>query len=279
MIVMIETATLTAGFFYMAAAATYALYFFMKAEGFQRAGFFFFGAGFLCHCLALGGGFVQAGHAPVRNLSETLAVAAWSVAAVFLALRWRHNLKVLGIYAAPLTAVLMAAASLLPREPAQSKHIFASVWLLFHIMAIFIGEAALALACGAGILYLLQERAIKKKSHRFFFRRLPSLELIDATVYSCLAGGFVLLSIGLVTGFVYAKIIWGAFWRWDPKEVWSGITWLLYAALLHGRLTSGWRGRRAAILAIIGCLMMLFTFFGVNFFMEGHHGEFTRIKP
>jgi ABC-type transport system involved in cytochrome c biogenesis permease subunit len=84
-----------------------------------------------------------------------------------------------------------------------------------------------------------------------------------------------MISIGLVTGIVYAKAVWGRFWSWDPKEVWSAITWLLYAALLHERLTVGWRGRRAAIMAIIGFVVLLFTFFGVNFLLEGHHGTFT----
>jgi len=66
-------------------------------------------------------------------------------------------------------------------------------------------------------------------------------------------------------------------WSWDPKEVWSAITWVLYAALLHQRLTVGWRGRRAAIMAVIGFVVILFTFFGVNFFLKGHHEVFTRL--
>jgi cytochrome c-type biogenesis protein CcsB len=132
------------------------------------------------------------------------------------------------------------------------------------------------LACGVGILYLLQERAIKIKNPGFFFKRLPSLERLDTTGYACIVVGFSLLTIGLITGSVYAKAVWGRFWSWDPKEVWSAITWLFYAALLHERLAVGWRGRRAAIMAIIGFLVLLFTFFGVNFLLTGHHGQFTQ---
>ena len=84
-----------------------------------------------------------------------------------------------------------------------------------------------------------------------------------------------MVTIGLITGVVYAKAIWGRFWSWDPKEVWSAITWLFYAALLHERLTAGWRGRRAAIMAIVGFAILLFTFLGVNFFLKGHHNPFT----
>jgi cytochrome c-type biogenesis protein CcsB len=139
------------------------------------------------------------------------------------------------------------------------------------------GEASFALACGVGFLYLVQEHTIKSKTHGFFFKRLPSLELLDTTGYACIVTGFTMLTLGLITGFIYAKSVWGRFWSWDPKEVWSGITWLLYAALLHQRLTVGWRGRRAAIMAIIGFAVILFTFFGVNFLLQGHHGGFTKL--
>ncbi|RLC00635.1 MAG: c-type cytochrome biogenesis protein CcsB, partial [Deltaproteobacteria bacterium] len=118
--------------------------------------------------------------------------------------------------------------------------------------------------------------SIKNKNHGFFFRRLPSLELLDSTGYTCIISGFAMLTLGLITGFLYAKLIWGRLWSWDPKEVWSGITWLLYAALLHGRFALGWRGRKAAIISVIGFVVLLFTFLGVNFLLEGHHGEFIR---
>jgi cytochrome c-type biogenesis protein CcsB len=147
--------------------------------------------------------------------------------------------------------------------------------LAAHIITIFMGNAAFALACGLGMLYLLQENAIKKKARGFFFSRLPSLDLLDTTGYASIVVGFSMITIGLITGVIYAKAIWGKFWSWDPKEVWSAITWLFYAALLHERLTVGWRGKRAAIMAIIGFGVILFTFFGVNFLLQGHHGSFT----
>ncbi len=170
----------------------------------------------------------------------------------------------------------MTCASLLPGESVQTTNIFKNFWLISHIIIIFIGEASLALACGIGVLYLVQERSIKTKVRGFFFKRLPSLELLDTTGYACIVVGFTMLTIGLITGLVYAKSVWGRFWSWDPKEIWSGITWLIYAALLHERLAVGWRGRKAAIMAIIGFAVLLFTFFGVNFLLKGHHGVFTK---
>jgi cytochrome c-type biogenesis protein CcsB len=189
---------------------------------------------------------------------------------------YKFNLKILGAYAAPLAALIMLFATQLPREPVQTKNLFDSFWVAAHIIAIFIGEASFALACGAGLLYLLQERAIKNKNPGFFFRRLPPLELLDAAGYACIIVGFTMLTVGLITGFVYARAIWGSFWSWDPKEVWSGITWLLYAALIHGRLAIGWRGHRAAVMSIVGFAVLLFTFLGVNFLLKGHHGQFTK---
>ena len=201
----------------------------------------------------------------------------WTVAGVFLVFQYRFQLKILGVYAAPLVSFVMVIAAKFPNAPDQMNNTLNNLWLVVHVVAVFIGEASFALACGVGLLYLLQEHAIKSKKHGFFFRRLPSLELLDTTGYACILTGFAMLTFGLITGFVYAKAVWGRFWSWDPKEIWSGITWLLYAALLHQRLTVGWRGRRAAIMAIIGFAIILFTFLGVNFLLQGHHGEFTKL--
>jgi len=260
----------------MLSTAGYITYLFLQKNYLNRSGYYLLIAGFFCHSAALIYGFVRSGHLPVYTLHETLFTAGWAIAGVFLVFQYKFNLKVLGIYAAPLVTLVMFISSQLPREPAQVKNIFDSFWVSFHVIVIFIGEAAFALACGVGLLYLIQEYSIKNKSHGFFFRRLPSLELLDATGYTCIISGFTMLTLGLITGFLYAKLAWGRFWSWDPKEVWSGITWLLYAALLHGRFALGWRGRKAAIMSAIGFAALLFTFLGVNFFLKGHHGEFTR---
>jgi cytochrome c-type biogenesis protein CcsB len=262
--------------FYILATAGYVAYLFLQKNSFQQTGYCLLGVGFVFHTIAIVYGFVQSGHLPVTNLFETLSVAGWAIAGVFLIFQYKFKLKVLGIYAAPLITLIMVIAFWLPRQPSQAKNIYNSLWLIVHVIAIFIGEASFALACGVGLLYLVQENAIKTKHHGFFYRRLPSLELLDTTGYGCIMAGFFMLSLGLIFGFVYAKSVWGKFWSWDPKEVWSGITWLLYAALLHQRFTAGWRGRKAAIMAIIGFTAVLFTFLGVNFLLKGHHGDFTR---
>jgi cytochrome c-type biogenesis protein CcsB len=262
---------------YMIASAGYLAFLFLQKPYLHRVGFLMLLLGLILHTSLIGLGFVSSGHLPVGNLRDTLSFAAWAVAAVFLGVQLKFRLKVLGVYAMPFVALIMLIVARLPNEPAQVPPIFKSFWLISHVTVIFIGEAAFALACGLGILYLLQENAIKTKKHRFFFRRLPSLDLLDTTGYACIVVGFTMLTLGLITGFVYAKSVWGRFWSWDPKEVWSGVTWLFYAVLLHERLTVGWRGRRSAIMAIVGFIVLIFTFLGVNLLLEGHHKEFTRM--
>lgn len=260
---------------YLLSCVFYFGYLFVQKPRFQRIGIGLMMAGFCLHTISLVACGIRAGNFPVNNLHETLSVTGWSVTAVFLAFHYRYKLKILGIFAAPLIAVIMIAAYQMPKPVAQNPQLFKSWWLVAHIVTIFIGNAAFALACGLGILYLLQENAIKKKTRGFFFSRLPALDLLDTTGYACIVVGFAMTTIGLITGVVYAKAIWGRFWSWDPKEVWSAITWLFYAALLHERLTVGWRGKRAALMAIIGFGALIFTFLGVNFLLEGHHGTFT----
>jgi cytochrome c-type biogenesis protein CcsB len=262
--------------FYLLSTAAYGAYLFLQKNYLQLSGYFILLTGFLFHTTMLIYGISQTGHVPAGNWHTTLSLAGWAVAGVFLMIQFKFNLKILGIFSAPFVSLVMIVVSQLPDKSAEATNIFKNFWLVSHVIVVFIGEAGFALACGLGLLYLIQENAIKTKKHRFFFKRLPSLELLDATGYACIVVGFSMLTLGLITGFVYAKSVWGHFWSWDPKEVWSGITWLFYAILLHERLTVGWRGRRSAIMAIIGFGVILFTFIGVNLFMEGHHGEFTR---
>jgi len=262
--------------FYMLSSAGYLGFFLLQHKFLHPAALGFLLTGFALHTGLIGYQYINCGHMPVQNLHHTLSFAAWTLVGVYLVLKHRLRLKILGAYAAPLATIIMIAAFWVPHEIQEPAAVLNSIWIVIHVLIIFIGEAALALAGGTGMLYLLQEHAIKTKNPRFFFRRLPSLEFLDSTGYAFIITGFTMLTIGLVTGFVYAEKVWGRFWSWDPKEIWSVITWLIYAALLHERLVSGWRGRRAAIMAIIGFAALIFTFFGVNFFLEGHHNEFTR---
>jgi cytochrome c-type biogenesis protein CcsB len=222
-------------------------------------------AGFGLHSLGLAVRFFEAGYTPVTSLHESLSFFAWCIVGLYLVLQLRYRVPSLGGFASPLALVFVLAAlgtegAVEPLNPALQ-----SAWLPVHVVLLFLGDGAFALAAAAGVMYLIQERQLKRKRLSGWFNRLPSIDVLDELNYRCLTIGFPLLTLGIITGSAWAQQAWGTYWSWDPKETWSLITWLLYAALLHGRLTVGWRGRRAAIWALVGFGSVLFTFLGVNY--------------
>jgi cytochrome c-type biogenesis protein CcsB len=261
---------------YLISMAGYGLFLFNQKKGYQRTSFRIISIAIVCHFISMVIYTMATRHAPIQNLSQSLSAAAFALGCMFLFFQYKFDLKILGVFASLLLSVIMAGVWVLPDAPVEKISILKGVWFYSHIILVFAGDASLALACGAGILYLLQEKGIKTKTQGFFFKRLPSLDLLDNVGYMCLTTGFALLTIGLVTGFIYAKTIWGRFWSWDPKEVFSVGTWVVYAALLHLRLYSGWRGRKSAIMTIIGFVIIIFTFLGVNMLLGGHHQAFTK---
>ena len=217
--------------------------------------------GFLCHTGVIAVQYFEAGHFPVQNLHETLSTFGWAVVGVFLILQLKFNLMVLGALVAPLATLAVVIASILPNPPIEIDPVFKGLWRTFHVGTLILGNAAFAIAFLVAILYLIQEKAIKDKKRGFFFRRLPSLQLLDSMGYSCLIAGFPMLTFGIITGVIYAQMVTGRFWTWDQKEILAGITWLVYAALLHQRLAVGWQGKRAAIMTILGFAVLFLTFF------------------
>ncbi len=261
---------------YFISMTGYVLFLFNQKKVYQKTAFRLISAAIVFHLISMMIYTMATRHVPIQNLSQSLSMAAFALGSMFLFFQYKFDLKILGVFVSVLLSGIMLVVLLLPDAPVEKNDVLRGFWFYSHIILVFTGEAALALACGAGILYLLQEKGIKTKNPGFFFKRLPSLDLLDNVGYTCLTTGFALLTIGLVTGFVYAKVVWGRFWSWDPKEVFSVGTWLVYAALLHLRLYSGWRGRKSAIMTIIGFFIIIFTFLGVNMLLGGHHQVFTK---
>jgi cytochrome c-type biogenesis protein CcsB len=261
---------------YVSSLAGYLVFLVRQKDRIQKISFYLIAMGVGVHfagMLTLG---VTIKGLPVQNLVQSLSMAALALGAMFLYVQYKFNLKMLGLFAALILAITMLSALVLPDTQAPPNDAFKGVWFYCHILLIFAGDAALGLACGAGILYLLQEKGIKARNPGFFFKRLPSLDFLDDVSHACITTGFFLLTLGLVTGFVYAKVLWGHFWSWDFKEVFSLGAWFVYAVLLHLRLYAGWRGRKSAIMTIVGFAIIVFTFLGVNLFLGGHHQEFTK---
>ncbi len=227
--------------------------------------------GFAVHCTALAARFLASGVTPVANLYESLSFFAWAIVGIYLLFDLRYRLAVLGAFVCPLALILMIAGSAASKVVQPLNPMLDSWWFPVHVSLAFLGNAVFAIAFGAGIMYLIQERMLKSKKFSALYYRLPSLETLDSINYKCLTFGFPLMTMGIISGAIWANSAWGGYWRWDPKETWALITWFLYAALLHGRLSIGWRGRRAAIFAILGFLCLLFTFLGVNLLLSGEH--------
>lgn len=249
------------------ALASYGVYFFAQKERLHQIGFFSLVFCFVLLSVEIVLLLKNSGYLPAQHLSDALVIIAWSICAIYLILYALFKLRVIGFYVALLVTPLLFLSLLLPDLPTPI-HAFHgnSILFTFHILTVFWGAAAMALACGTGILYLLQERSVKQhKTRGFFFRRLPSLELLDLTGYGCLLIGFSLLTLGIVSGFIFAHQVSGHFWNWAPKEIWSVFAWIIYAILVHERLLVGWRGRKAAIMSIIGFALLLLTFLGLNF--------------
>jgi len=236
-----------------------------------RCSYWILVAGFLFHTIFLGYGYYQLGTAPVLDLRSALSFFAWSLVGVYLIVQARFKLRVLGSFVAPLAAFLMMISSAMPLSAGPVKPLFKSLWLTIHVGTIFAGDALLAIAFLAAVMYLIQERQIKQKRLGSLYSRLPSLATLDSINYYAIVYGFPFLTIGMISGSVYAQYALGRYWQWDPKEVWSLILWLFYAALLHQRLAVGWQGRRAAIMSIICFGVLIFTFVGVSLLMGGYH--------
>jgi len=218
----------------------------------------------------------EQGHLAVTSSPEALSFLAWVLVVLYVVLQLKPGLRVLGSFVAPLAVAFMLTSGLLPVHMASRAGIFQSFWVFFHVSALFLANGLFALAFSAGVMYLLQERQIKTKQFGFLYPRLPSLKRLDEINFYCIVVGFPLMTAGLVAGFAYAGVIWHSWWNWDPKEIFAVVTWLIYAVLLHERLAVGWRGRRAAWLAIFGFSAVLITLLGVNLLMKGHHTGFVR---
>ncbi len=256
---------------YLASAVFYVYYLYHTRPSTAKKGYLLLLSGFVVHTTALTVRGVTAHHFPATNLFESLSLFCWMVAGGYLLLEWRYRIPILGSFVAPLNCLGVIAATFNPQAITPLPPALKSAWLYVHAAASFLGEGAFALAFVVSFVYLLQERHIRRKRLGGLFQKLPSLSQLDDLNYKLLTLGFPFLTLGIITGAIWAQYAWGSYWSWDPKETWSLITWLIYAAILHGRMTVGWRGRRAAILSVIGFGAVLFTFLGVNLLLPGLH--------
>jgi cytochrome c-type biogenesis protein CcsB len=256
---------------YLVATIAYLTYLVKPQTGLARAARWIVSAGFLLHCIFTLIRYFISGRTPITNLHESLSFFSLAIIGVFIIFERKYKTAILGSFVTPVALVLMLVSTLFPMGITPLNPALKSKWLALHTLVAFLGYATFTIAFGAGIMYLIQERFLKQKKLGPLYQKLPSLDKLDDINYRCLTFGFPLLTIAIISGAIWAETAWGTYWSWDPKETWSLITWFVYAALLHGRLTTGWRGKKAAILAIAGFFVLLFTFLGVNLLLSGLH--------
>ncbi len=210
---------------------------------------------------------VQARGLPIETRLDSASLFLWVTAIVFLLASRPYRLEGTAPLFWPIHAIGAVAMWLLASNAPAARGSLERFWLLLHLLPVYIGYAGFAVAAGAGLTYLLQERLLRRKGPGAVWRRFPSLETLERLDRAALSLGFPMLTLGLVFGVLWAgrsSALLGRAWYADPKVVGGFVVWLFYAAVLHVRLFARLRGRRAALLTIVGFLLTLASFATVH---------------
>ena len=213
------------------------------------------------------------GHIPLSNLYEVFILFSIITALLYLYYEQYYRNRQLGAFVLPVISAAVAfllwytfdreAHHIQPLVPALQSY-----WMKIHVPANFVGYGAFSLAAMIGVAHLLVSKGMLAS-------RLPALEVLDDVMYKAIAIGFAFFTIATILGAMWAAEAWGGYWSWDPKETWALIVWLNYAAWLHMRLVKGLRGPILAWWAVVGLLVTVFAFLGVNMFLSGLHSYGT----
>jgi cytochrome c-type biogenesis protein CcsB len=241
----------------------------------------------------------QSGHFPISNLYESLCFLAWASTLTQLLVERSYPSPVVAAAATPMALAGVAFASFaLPDQLQQAAPLvpaLRSSWLVMHVSVIMVSYAALLVGSLLSLAVLVTDRGqqleLRSSSigsggfrqaelasaggpgggFNFSSGSLSLSEQLDSLSYRTITVGFLLLSVGIVSGAVWANEAWGSWWSWDPKETWALICWLVYAAYLHTRLSRGWQGRRPALVAVAGFVVICVCYIGVNLLGIGLH--------
>ncbi len=217
------------------------------------------------------------GHWPLTNVYEVSLFLTWTIISIYLLLETSLHERRLGHF---VLAVAILTASYAITRPEVDKAMapllpaLRSIYLQVHVTSAVIGYGAWGVACGLGFAYLIRPKHADEFEESQLY---PSLEMIEGTMMRIISLGIPWLTLGILTGAIWAQNAWGRYWGWDPKEIWALITWLWYILILHLQTMRKWKGRRLAILVIIGFGLVLFTFIGVPWLvrtirLESLHG-------
>ena len=233
-------------------------------------------------------------HFPISNLFESLCFLSWGLILVQLLLEREYKTPIISTLSIPIILLTLGfACFILPEDLRSSTNLvpaLRSSWLVMHVSVVMLSYASLIIgSClSASVLLIDNNQALQIRSSSVGIGgykvtnivsneevikpyQFTHLEKLDTLSYRSILVGFVLLTLGLVSGAVWANEAWGTWWSWDPKETWAFISWLFYAAYLHMRISKGWQGRKPALLATSGFFIVLICYLGVNFWGVGLH--------
>jgi cytochrome c-type biogenesis protein CcsB len=180
------------------------------------------------------------------------------------------KMRPLGVLVLPVVFVLLGWGGTLMKEVATTiAPALQSWWLWVHITGASIGFASVLIAAGLGLMYLLKE-----KKTGGIYEKLPDLGAIDILSYRFVAGGFIMYGLMIISGAYWSNTVKGSYWNWDPVEVWSLVSWLIYGIYLHLRVTFGWRGTKLAWYALLALVVMIVSYWGIPFSVETFHSGF-----
>ncbi len=256
---------------YILALLIYVLCFILSKAYLKRLGRIFTLIAFVMTTVLLGIRALLIGTLPLTNLFEFGLFFVWGIALVFIIIDHKYDMWTTGMFVLPIAIVLLLWLFTLDTSVRPMMPALRSNWLFVHVLTAVVAYGAFAVSFALSIMYLVKDWFLSHNTNNKMIATLPSLKLLDEISYKVIFIGMPFLTIMLVTGAIWAEFSWGSYWSWDPKETWALITWFIYAAYLHVRLMKNWRGKRAAVLSIIGFCAVLFTFIGVSYLLPGVH--------
>ena len=246
---------------YFVATVSFLAYLLRRSEALSKVSLGITAVGFVFHTIALVARMVATVSPSPPSFHEALSFFSWMLILVFLAVEFRHRIHVLGSFIVPLALVSLISAAALPETVPTLKPVFKTLWL--HVTLSMLGTVGFAIAFVAGVMYLIQDRLLKSKRFNVLYVKLPALDFLDHLNQQSIVLGFPLLTLGIVTGAISAEFARGSYVNWNPEQTWALVTWLFYFVVLMGRLTVGWRAKRAAYLTVIGFACVILTLVGV----------------
>ncbi len=232
----------------------------------------------LLHGVAILLRWIEAGHAPLSNAFEAFSFYAWGLGLAYLLIPGLRRQAVLGVFVTPLALTSILVASVLPKQIRPLVPVLQSHWLPLHVGVSFAAYALFSLAFVAALTYLLQWRALKHpgRSRRtgHLAQQLPSLEALERLQRRTAVVGLVLMTGSMISGSLWAEKAWGIVWPWEPQQVASLVTWLIYAGYFYARHSAGWRDRRGAWLLVGGFVSVIVTFVGADLLVPGSRHSF-----